>query len=151
MIKFIYKTQTFLFCLAASLNVNAFDSDMVIQHTSLEYVNNGVCSSAFEYKVFDFMDAVSRIEFTVIAKEPKGNIEKAETLISYAKDFNMVGGKTYGTIYFEGEDVCKSDNWVISIPKVLVVFEDGTPAYDFVKSKKITVEKFKPYKIIIGK
>ena len=130
---------------------SAYALNVEIQHMSTVFANQGMCSAKFDFVAYDFLENVKRIDFTLVAKDKKGKVQYVENLSSGAEDFNMVSGKTYGSIYMEGEEICGSDEWIIYIPKALIVYKNGKPALDIVKSKKLKFNDFKPMKIVIGK
>lgn len=148
----IYKKCMLTLVLSLILMSNAYaipkDSEIYVRNTHASYVNQGMCSLAFDINAYDALDNIESINFTVIMKDKNGKRIDSDEVT--ADEFNFVGGKTYGGFYIEGESACNAFGETLIISKAIVNHNDGAKSEDIVKSKKLKVSDFKPMKILIG-
>ncbi|UBQ39372.1 hypothetical protein LCH18_08400 [Acinetobacter johnsonii] len=124
------------------------DAEIYVRNLHASYVNNGMCSLAFDVTANEAFDNIESIDFTVTMKDKNGKIIDTDQVT--ADDFNFVGNKTYGGFFIEGESACDAFGETLNITKAVVNHNDGTKAEDIVKTKKLKIDNFKPMKIIIG-
>lgn len=124
------------------------DSEIYVRNTHASYVNNGMCSLAFDVKAYDALDNIENIDFTVAMKDKNGKLIGRDQII--ADEFNFVGGRTYGNFYVEGKSACDAFGETLVITRAIVNHNDGSKPVDIVKTKQLKTEEFKPMKIIIG-
>ena len=138
-----------LLCLASSsLMAAPLTSNIAIKNTHATYVNSGICSLAFDLVAFDFLNNVKEIEFKVTLKDKKGKLISNEE--ATASEFDMAGGRTFGTFFIESEKACEAFGETVVFNKAIVYYNDGTKPEDIVRTKKLEVDSFKPVKVVIG-
>ncbi|WP_335970091.1 hypothetical protein [Acinetobacter bereziniae] len=148
----IFKNSNFalliVFLMMNSAHAIPKDSEIYVRNTHASYVNNGMCSLAFDVKAYDALDNIESIDFTVTMKNKNGKVLGTDK--TSVSDLNFVGGRTYGNFYVEGKSACDAFGETLVITRAIVNHNDGSKPVDIVKTKQLKTEEFKPMKIIIG-
>lgn len=117
---------------------------LMIRHSSTVYVNMGICSAAFLFNGQGYEYEDVQIEVTV--QDSSGKKIATDTLI--VKELGPGTAFRHAVAFIENEKMC-DDGLKIVIEKASAKVEGKT--MDLIKSKRLTIDEFKPFKIEIKK
>lgn len=113
-------------------------------HSNTVWAGQGQCSAVFSFD--SGMEEIKNLQVSISAVNKAG--KKVSSGVLEVKEFGQSSADRYSDAILEGEEVC-DDNLTIVVNKATAIV-DGKRT-DLLKSKSISAQDFKPFKIRMAK
>ncbi len=113
-------------------------------HSGTVWANQGMCSAIFRFDAGE--EAIRNLKISVSAIDKAG--KKVASDVLEIEQLGQSSADRYAETYLTSEEMC-NDDLTIVVNKATAIIDEKT--VDLLKTKSLSAQDFKPFKIKIGK